>query len=735
MNETRSTALLIATIQGEVGTVNALLNAGNENDTPNKDGMTALMTAAGAGHTEIVKMLLNFRASINIRNNNGWSALMWAAENGHAELVHLLLDHGAEIDCLSKNGMSALTRATLKGFEEVVELLLHRGAGVDFLSSDKRSALMIASESGYTNIVRMLLRKNSSVDLKSSSGRTALIIASCHNHTDIILDLIHANAHIDLVSNNGWTALMWAAFSGSCDAVKLLLQWKAKVSVVDKLGNTAHSLAKGKGYEDIAYSLSLYEDLSSIEQNGEGNSPPTCLVESTREKKYVPVSTKSADITKKNSMAMNHNPKIAKPIQETGQWISNTVESVPKAELPKVEQISTAVSPIPNGVKQISKAVESNRQSNATPSLLSLPRNAAKVSLPSAVEQDMWDDIYTKEQQLKATATERMNHISPVFIDSALVQSHLYRHNLNNSQHTNAVGSQSTNTLNSMNTIRESSDNAVSSKNHIGTISSTTTQSYAEDIPGNVQQTDASQAHDPLAESSELFFLQAEKQILVTNERELEAIRSTNEYLKLKNAQLLDVIQELESSKSELLDKLSSMQHRDKAIDTFHGMDSGVSGVTISGQNRREVDSKHKTVSGPKNDISLMQTNVQNGRSEVGSKHNAVTRSKNNLVSLQMESQKGGELGLEQVKVSKLSGSMAEINRMRKEKGKVSETKNDKFAAASVRPSSKGNHKKGKLVEEGCKLQLEDSNPHPKDSNSLDTISQARGFLWYLFCS
>ena len=85
-------ALLCAAWEGDLETVNRLLDAGIEVDATDKRGRTPLYYAAMAGHVEIVQALIAADAEVNARDNSDFVPLHGAAACGQLKAVELLLD-------------------------------------------------------------------------------------------------------------------------------------------------------------------------------------------------------------------------------------------------------------------------------------------------------------------------------------------------------------------------------------------------------------------------------------------------------------------------------------------------------------------------------------------------------------------------------------------------------------------------------------------------------------------
>ena len=63
------TALQVASVKGDVKTVELLINAGADVDALGGECGTALQAAAAGGHEEVVEMLLEADADVNLRNS------------------------------------------------------------------------------------------------------------------------------------------------------------------------------------------------------------------------------------------------------------------------------------------------------------------------------------------------------------------------------------------------------------------------------------------------------------------------------------------------------------------------------------------------------------------------------------------------------------------------------------------------------------------------------------------
>ncbi len=88
--------LIEAAENGQTERVKSLLDAGEDVNGKDNDGMTALLVAADQIHWETVRVLLDAGADANAKNDNDYTALMLAEEQGHTEIAELLKSAGAK---------------------------------------------------------------------------------------------------------------------------------------------------------------------------------------------------------------------------------------------------------------------------------------------------------------------------------------------------------------------------------------------------------------------------------------------------------------------------------------------------------------------------------------------------------------------------------------------------------------------------------------------------------------
>jgi uncharacterized protein len=93
--------------EGQVATVDELLQAGADPNSANDAGITVLMTAIAFGHPEVVPRLLTAGARVDAQDDRGTTALMVAAKYRSDESARALLDAGADATVRDDSGRNA----------------------------------------------------------------------------------------------------------------------------------------------------------------------------------------------------------------------------------------------------------------------------------------------------------------------------------------------------------------------------------------------------------------------------------------------------------------------------------------------------------------------------------------------------------------------------------------------------------------------------------------------------
>ncbi|NEV63298.1 ankyrin repeat domain-containing protein [Thiorhodococcus minor] len=146
----------------------------SDDSTTAMGGGEALLEVAEQGDLQTVNQLLDRHGQPDVRDSCDWTPLMKAALHGHRDVVERLIQAGAEIDAADKGGYTAMMLAASNNHADVVQLLLERGAMVDHQESTKGwTALIWAAKQGHAKSVAALLAGGADETLKDYEGNTA----------------------------------------------------------------------------------------------------------------------------------------------------------------------------------------------------------------------------------------------------------------------------------------------------------------------------------------------------------------------------------------------------------------------------------------------------------------------------------------------------------------------------------------------------------------------------------
>ncbi len=181
-----------AATEGDLVTLQRLVERGTSPDTTDQEGHTLLMLAARGGHVPVASFLLARKASVNARSRYGDTALMTAALKGHVEVARLLLANGAE---LNPPGWTPLHYAAFEGRAAMVTFLLDKGADKNAIAPNEFTPLMLAVRNGHEEAARAILYGDPDVNYKTpSAGDTALKLAEKKGLAAVVALLKRAGA-------------------------------------------------------------------------------------------------------------------------------------------------------------------------------------------------------------------------------------------------------------------------------------------------------------------------------------------------------------------------------------------------------------------------------------------------------------------------------------------------------------------------------------------------------------
>ncbi|KAF4857780.1 Ankyrin repeat, PH and SEC7 domain containing protein secG [Colletotrichum siamense] len=244
-----------ASIEGNVGIVSMLTEAGANIDLPDSSGKTPLLWAVRKGALSCAQNLWEF-SNKRLRDNEGRTALHLAALSGMADVVEWLITQGgADKEARDRTKNRPLHLAAINGHEKIVGFLINKGAEKDVKDSSGSTPLHCAARNGHTHVLALLLKHGLGINDKNEGDSTALYHAAEGGHEEAVAFLIQQGADKDtqLTWNfsPGTTPLHKAAEGGYEKVVVLLIQHDAKPDVKDGNGATPLHKAIQGGHENI----------------------------------------------------------------------------------------------------------------------------------------------------------------------------------------------------------------------------------------------------------------------------------------------------------------------------------------------------------------------------------------------------------------------------------------------------------------------------------------------------
>lgn len=189
-----------------------------------------LVLASNEGDLDIVMALLNKGVYVNAKGDKNYTPLHAACLNGHNAIVNLLLKQkGVELDAKNEQGLCPLYLACAQGFSEIIKNLLKSGA------QPSCAMLHEAITTGKTNVVKCLVEHfiKKKIDINSLTtkhGYTPLHHASATGKLGIVNYLLSLpSINIDAEDFEGGYPIHLACLKGYHEIVKRLLDNGAKL--------------------------------------------------------------------------------------------------------------------------------------------------------------------------------------------------------------------------------------------------------------------------------------------------------------------------------------------------------------------------------------------------------------------------------------------------------------------------------------------------------------------------
>lgn len=187
---------LAAATEGDLATLNRLVDAGQAIEARDGSGRTALMLATRADKVEAARLLIGRGADVNAKDDIQDTPYLYAGAEGRTEILKLTLAAGANLKDTNRYGGTALIPAAEKGHPDNVRLLLEAGVDPDHINGLGWTALLeavVLTDGGpvHQRIVQMLIEGGADVNIADREGVTPLAHARARGFAEIA-DLLEA---------------------------------------------------------------------------------------------------------------------------------------------------------------------------------------------------------------------------------------------------------------------------------------------------------------------------------------------------------------------------------------------------------------------------------------------------------------------------------------------------------------------------------------------------------------
>jgi uncharacterized protein len=181
-----------------------------------------------------------------------------AAAKGDATEIERLVKAGAPIDARDSRARTPLHVATYMQNPDAARAVMRLGADPNALESQQYDIVTIAAVANDVPMLKVALDGGcKATNVTSPYQGTALIAAAHLGHDEVVRMLIAAKAPLDHVNNLGWTALIESIVLGDggkrhTATLKALVDAGANVNLADRSGDTPLTLAKKRGFSEMA---------------------------------------------------------------------------------------------------------------------------------------------------------------------------------------------------------------------------------------------------------------------------------------------------------------------------------------------------------------------------------------------------------------------------------------------------------------------------------------------------
>jgi ankyrin repeat protein len=261
-NSTRSLALVTATKNQDVTTVNKLL-AAHILATSDIGGHSPLSLAIALGNDELMNILVESDA----KQAASQQVLQLIAQNCLASPLTKIL--GVAGPTTAKPSLSVIAKycGNWPSFKD-----LYSGSDLNAVDSQGRTAAWYAAAKGDTSLLAWLAKFGADLALADHDGVSPLHSAAVHNQAFSVRYILSLFDKTDFLTARGTTPLMLAAFTGCNACIKTLLEKSGDVDLKNADGDTGLMFAV-RGQQNSTATLLLAQGANPDARNSAGETP------------------------------------------------------------------------------------------------------------------------------------------------------------------------------------------------------------------------------------------------------------------------------------------------------------------------------------------------------------------------------------------------------------------------------------------------------------------------------
>ncbi|MDR1474010.1 MAG: ankyrin repeat domain-containing protein [Lactobacillales bacterium] len=223
-------------------------------------GTTPLYIAASNGDIKSLQLLLDKGADPNIPNNQGEFPLDCAIDIEDLPIVNVLLDNRAGINTQHPTtGFTPLLRAIcMNKSDEIALRLIERGADITLKNSIGCTPFFVAAKNEKIDLLKILHEKDgNTINEPNDQNFTPLNFAAQHNLLKTLDCLTSLDANPNIPDNEGFTPLFRAVVRNHYEFAKILVEKYKDIIALDAsaLGSTPLIFAVDKKRNELAQLL------------------------------------------------------------------------------------------------------------------------------------------------------------------------------------------------------------------------------------------------------------------------------------------------------------------------------------------------------------------------------------------------------------------------------------------------------------------------------------------------